>query len=34
MKFFLKVKPGAKREKVEKINESSFEVWVKEPPRQ
>ncbi|MBU4224019.1 DUF167 domain-containing protein [Patescibacteria group bacterium] len=32
MKIFVKVKPGAKEEKIEKIGESDFEVWVKEPP--
>ncbi len=34
MKIFVKVKPGAKEEKIEKINESHFSVWVKEPPAQ
>lgn len=32
MKIFVKAKPGAKEEKIEKLDESHFEVWVKEPP--
>ena len=32
MKIFVKVKPAAKEEKVEKINETTFYVEVKEPP--
>ncbi|MCM8792678.1 MAG: DUF167 domain-containing protein [Candidatus Omnitrophica bacterium] len=34
MKIFVKVKPKAKQEKIEKISESQFRVWVKEPPQQ
>lgn len=33
MKFFIKTKPSAKEEKIKKIDETHFEVWVKEPPR-
>lgn len=32
MKLFVAAKPGARREKVEKIDETHFEVAVKEPP--
>lgn len=32
MKIFVKVKPGAKEEKIKKIDEINFEVCVKEPP--
>ncbi len=32
MKIFVKAKPGAKAEKVEKIDDSHFTVSVKEPP--
>lgn len=32
MKIFLKVKPGSKQEKIEKISDNIFTVWVKEPP--
>ena len=32
MEIFVKVKPKAKEEKVKKIDEAHFEVWVKEPP--
>ena len=32
MKIFVKAKPGAKLEKIKKISENSFEVWVKEKP--
>lgn len=31
MKFFVKVKPKAKREKIEKINDNHFVIKVKEP---
>ncbi len=34
MKIFVLAKPLAKKEKVEKIDETNFKVWVKEPPRQ
>lgn len=33
MKIFVKAKPNAKEKKVEKIDETHFAVWVKEPPR-
>ncbi len=32
MKIFVKVKPAAKEEKVEKIDDVNFRVSVKEPP--
>ena len=32
MKIFVKAKPGARQEKVEKIDESHFVVSVTEPP--
>lgn len=32
MKIFVKAKPLAKEEKIEKVNEMSFIVAVKEPP--
>lgn len=32
MKIFVKAKPLAKEEKVEKIDDNHFIVWVKEPP--
>jgi len=34
MKIFVKAKPGAKAEKMEKIDDSHFTVSVKEPPIQ
>ncbi len=34
MKIFVKAKPAAKEEKVEKIDETNFVVSVKEPPVQ
>ena len=34
MKFFVKVKPSAKEEKVEKVSENSFYISVKAPPRE
>ncbi len=34
MKIFVKAKPNAKEEKMEKINETNFIVAVKEPPVQ
>jgi uncharacterized protein len=32
MKIFVKVKPSAKEEKIEKIDDINFKVQVKEPP--
>ena len=32
MKIFVKVKPNAKEARVKQIDETHFEVWVKEPP--
>lgn len=34
MRIFVKVKPAAKEEKVEKIDDTNFKVEVKEPPRE
>ena len=34
MKIFVKAKPNAKQEKIEKVDETHFIVSVKEPPRQ
>lgn len=34
MKINIKAKPGAKEERVERIDETNFSVWVKEPPIQ
>lgn len=34
MKIFVKAKPGAKTEKMEKIDDSHFAVSIKEPPVQ
>jgi len=34
MRIFVKVKPHAKEEKVLKIDENHFTVWVKEPPQE
>lgn len=33
-KIFVKVKPGSKIEKIKKIDDKNFEVWVKEPAKQ
>jgi uncharacterized protein (TIGR00251 family) len=33
MKIFIKTKPSAKQEKIEKIGEKSFEVFVKAPAK-
>jgi uncharacterized protein len=33
MKIFVRVKPGSKKESVEKTDETHFTVRVKEPPR-
>jgi len=32
MKIFVKAKPNAKEEKIQKINENSYIISVKEPP--
>jgi uncharacterized protein (TIGR00251 family) len=32
MKFLIKIKPGAKVERVKRLDESHLEVWVKEKP--
>lgn len=32
MKIFVKAKTRAKEEKIEKVSENSYIVWVKEPP--
>lgn len=34
MKIFVKVRPSAKAEKVEKVGENDFAVSVKEPPKE
>ena len=34
MKISVKVKPNAKQEKIEKVNESHFLIWVKEKPQE
>ena len=34
MKIFVKAKPSAKEEKIEKVDEINFIVSVKEPPKQ
>ena len=34
MKINVQARPGAREEKVEKIDEGNFRVWVKEPPVQ
>jgi uncharacterized protein YggU (UPF0235/DUF167 family) len=34
MKISVKVKPNAKLEKLEKIDETNFSVWVKEKPQE
>ena len=33
MKIFVTAKPNAKEAKIEKLNESHFDVWVTEPPK-
>lgn len=33
MRIFVKVRPGAGGDKVEKIDEAHYIVWVKEPPQ-
>lgn len=32
MKIFVKAKPNSKEEKIQKIDDSHYQVWVKEPP--
>ncbi|MFA5083776.1 MAG: DUF167 domain-containing protein [Candidatus Paceibacterota bacterium] len=32
MKIFVKAKPKAKEEKIQKIDDSHYRVWIKEPP--
>ena len=32
MRIFVEAKPRAKEEKIEKIDDTHFKVWVKEPP--
>lgn len=32
MKIFVKAKPNSREEKVEKIDDQNYIVWVKEPP--
>lgn len=34
MKISVKVKPNAKQEKIEKVNEGQFLAWVKEKPQE
>lgn len=34
MRIFVEAKPRAKEEKIEKIDDTHFKVWVKEPPEQ
>lgn len=34
MRIFIQAKPSAKEQKIEKIDETHFKVWVKEPPIQ
>lgn len=34
MKIFVKVRPGAKEERVKKIDDNHFSVAVKEPPKE
>ena len=34
MKISVKVKPNARQEKIEKVNESHFLIWVKERPQE
>lgn len=34
MRLFIKVKPNAKENKIEKISEDSFIVKIKEPPKE
>ena len=32
MKIIIKTKPGAKEDKIEKVDEANYTVYVKEPP--
>jgi uncharacterized protein len=32
LKIFVKARPSAREEKVEKISETNFIVWIKKPP--
>ncbi len=34
MKISVKVKPNSNQEKIEKVNENCFLIWVKEKPQQ
>ena len=34
MRIFVNVKPNARQEKVEKIDETHFRVWIKAPPQE
>jgi hypothetical protein len=34
MKISVRVKPNAKQDKIEKVNESYFLIWVKEKPQE
>ncbi len=34
MKLFVTAKPGAKQNRVEKIDDTHYRVWVKAPPRE
>ena len=34
MKIFVKVKPNSKEERLEKMDENNYSVWVKEKPRE
>lgn len=34
MKVRVRVRPGAKTEKVEQVSETEYRVWVKAPPRE
>lgn len=34
MKISVSAKPGAKEEKVEKISETEYKIWVKEPAKE
>lgn len=34
MKIFVKVKPNSKKERIEKVSEYEFVIWVKPPARE
>lgn len=34
MRIFVKAKPSARKEKIEKVDETHMAIWVKEPPRE